>query len=186
MVTARDWSDAWIHEGFACYMEALYAERLGGKEKYHEYIQDRSYWSNTAPVAPRESVTMWEAFSTGAIYYKGAWMLHTLRYYLGDETFFQLLRRWAYPDPSLESVTDGGQCRLATTDDFIQIAEDVTGMELSWFFEVYLRQVSLPALIGTVENDTLSLSWEIENNIPFGLPVEVMIEDSIFSVNMTT
>ena len=183
MVTAKDWSDAWIHEGFATYMEALYAGHLGGLEAYHRYMDGMRRSGNVKPIAPRQPMTVRSIFS-GDIYHKAAWVIHTLRHYLGDETFFQLLRRWAYPEASLESVTDGGQCRFATTDDFLRIAEDVTGMELDWFFEVYLRQTSLPTLRADFDDRTLLLRWETENDIPFPLSVQVDVGDSIHSVDM--
>lgn len=185
MVTAEDWSDAWIHEGFATYMEALYAEHLGGIDEYRGYLEDKILWANTTPIAPRESITMNQAWETGDIYFKAAWVIHTLRYYLGDGLFFTLLRRWVYPEPAMEAVTNGDQCRLATTDDFLRQAEEVTGMELGWFFEAYLRQASLPTLNAVFEDDTLSLTWDVENDVPFNLPVEVKIGDSIIRVDMS-
>ena len=103
---------------------------------------------------------------------------------LGDETFRMVLRRWAYPDPEMEKVTDGSQCRFATTDEFLEIAENVSGQELDWFWEVYFRQASLPVLKAEIINDTLYLEWEIENNIEFPLPVEVIVGDEIIKVEM--
>ena len=118
------------------------------------------------------------------MYSKGSYVLHTLRYYVGDETFKMILRRWAYPDPEMEKVTDGNQCRFATTDEFLEIAEKVSGRELDWFWEVYFRQASLPILKAEIINDTLYLEWEIENNLPFSVPVEVKLGDEIVKVEM--
>jgi photosystem II stability/assembly factor-like uncharacterized protein len=186
MVTASDWSDVWIHEGFATYMEALYAERIGGLLKYHEYMDSKKGFDNEHPVAPRKVMTCQSAFSNYRdIYNKAAWVLHTLRYYLGDSRFFSLLKRWAYPDPSLESVTTGEQCRLATTDEFLEIAETVTGEELVWFFEVYLRQPSLPYLICDIQTDTLTLSWKTQNDLPFRLPVDISLGDAVIRMDMS-
>ncbi len=184
LVTAEDWSDVWIHEGTATYIEALYAEKLGGKEAYKSYMNSKSRSSNLRPIAPREILTASQGFATSDVYRKAAWVLHTLRYYLGDDSFFNLFRRWAYPEPALELVRDGSQCRLATTDDFLQLGEEITGTELDWFFEVYLRQASLPTLIVAFKDSTLNLTWEVENNIPFNLPVEIETGDSIFRVEM--
>jgi len=118
------------------------------------------------------------------MYSKGSYVLHTLRYYVGDETFKMILRRWAYPDPEMEKVTDGNQCRFATTDEFLEIAEKVSGRELDWFWEVYFRQASLPILKAEIINDTLYLEWEIENDLPFSIPVEVQLGDEIVKVEM--
>jgi aminopeptidase N len=118
------------------------------------------------------------------MYSKGAYVLHTLRYYLGDEVFRKVLRRWAYPDPKMEKVTDGSQCRFATTDEFLEIAEKVSGRELDWFWEVYLRQASLPVLKTKIEKDTLYLEWKIESDLPFSVPVEVMLGEDVVKVEM--
>jgi len=110
--------------------------------------------------------------------------LHTLRYYLGNETFLTVLRRWAYPDPGMEKVTNGKQCRFATTDEFLQIAEEVSGKKLDWFWETYFRQASLPVLRAEIKNNILRLKWEIENNIPFTITVEVKLGDDLVKVEM--
>src|SRR5690606_23925924 len=136
LVTNADWKDMWLHEGFGTYMQALYAERLGGEELYQAYLaQERQYLANRSPVAPRETRTSGEIYfdSGGDIYSKGAWVLHGLRWVLGDEDFFEAFRLMAYPDPADERVTDGSQVRFATTDDFLEIAERVSGKDLDWF-----------------------------------------------------
>ena len=84
--------------------------------------------------------------SDGDIYGKGAVVLHTLRYLIGDDAFFRTLRRMAYPTKEMERLTDGRQERLVNTDDFLTIAETECKCELDWFFEMYLRQPKLPKL----------------------------------------
>ncbi|MFW6089409.1 MAG: M1 family aminopeptidase, partial [Gemmatimonadota bacterium] len=180
LVTNADWKDMWLHEGFGTYMQALYAERLGGTERYHEYMASmRSGIGNRAPVAPRESRTAGEIYfdSGGDIYSKGAWVLHTLRGLIGDDAFFAALRRMAYPDSARLEETAGEQVRFATTDDFLRIAEEESGRELDWFFEVYLRQPVLPELVATREGDpdadVVRISWDAPGGLPFPMPVDV-------------
>jgi aminopeptidase N len=107
-----------------------------------------SHLRNQQPVAPRESRTTTQMYmaapdytsSDGDIYGKGASILHTLRYLIGEKPFFTALRRMAYPDPRMEKVTNGKQVHFASTDDFLHIAENASGVDLDWFFELYLRQ----------------------------------------------
>jgi aminopeptidase N len=176
LVTNSDWRDMWLHEGFGSYMQPLYVEKLKGKEAYQRYMSSSRRFANTLAVAPRESKTADEIYRA-PIYAKGAWVLHTLRYLIGDDAFFRSLRRMAYPDPALEKITDGSQVRFATTDDFLHICEQESGMKLDWFFEVYLRQPKLPRLISRVQDNQISLRWESPVDLPFPMPVEVRIGD---------
>jgi len=74
------------------------------------------------------------------VYNRGAMTLHDLRRTLGDGTFFEILRTWAHANAG-ETVT---------TDDFIAVAEAVSGRDLSAFFDAWLftperPNVALPA-----------------------------------------
>ncbi len=194
LVTARNWNDFWIHEGFGTYAQALYAERLKGKDAYHQVMgEQRRGIRNRGAVAPREPrssqemyfTSKWKESPSGDIYNKGSWILHTLRFLVGDEAFFRFLRRSAYPDAELEKVTDGRQCRYATTDELLAIAERETGRELDWFWELYLRQPELPKLASEIRRGQLDLAWETPNGMPFPMPVEVEIGGKIQRVEMT-
>jgi aminopeptidase N len=182
LVTARNWNDFWIHEGFASYAQALYAEHVGGRRAYLAEMGEQSHHANLAPIAPREPRSTAEMYfgdragsPGGDIYAKGAWVLHTLRWVMGDEPFFRFLRRMAYPDPALEAATDGRACRFATTDELVRIAEETSGLELAWFFEAYVRRSALPELATRVKGGRLVLAWEGAEREPFPMPVPVRL-----------
>jgi len=192
LVTARDWKDFWIHEGFATYAQALYVERLHGWEAYLEQMAaDRRRIQNRGAVAPRDTRTTDEMYFSGRpdapdqdIYYKGSWFLHTLRWVLGDEVFFRGLRRMAYPDPALEKTTDGSACRFTSTDEIRAIAEKTSGMELGWMFDVYLRQPELPRLVAEAEGTELHLSWQVPDDLPFPMPVPLRVGKDVLRVEV--
>ncbi len=186
LVTAKDWSDVWIHEGLATYMETLYVEHLSGIERYHQYMINRRLPdSHVYPLAPREALTADHAFRNLWPYNRGASVMHTLRYHLGDETFFNLLKRWAYPDSTDLDNSDGRLCRIVTTDDMKNLAEEVTGRELDPFFEVFFRQAAYPVLNVNKGKSQTVFTWDSENNIPLdvNIPVRVNGEDQIVEMN---
>ena len=193
LVTASDWKDFWIHEGFQSYMDTLYQEYLHGQDAYLKAMATRAKnFRNMQPVAPREAKIAYQVYmaepdylrSDGDIYGKGAYFLHTLRYMIGDRAFFSALRRMAYPTREMETYTDGRQERLVTTDDFLTIAEQDSGMDLDWLFELYLRQPKLPKLVTEVSGNTLNLRWETPNNMPFPMPVDVEINGKVQRIDM--
>lgn len=184
LVTCKNWNDFWIHESFASYAQALYAEHVGGEAAYFQEMGEQKNFANKAAIAPRapkSTADMYfgdrEGAPGGDIYFKGSWVLHSLRWLVGDEAFFRALRRMAYPDPTLEKKTDGSACRFATTEEILAIAETECGIELDWFFEVYLRQPKLPELVWKEQGGKLSLEWTSPTKAPFPMPVEVKLGD---------
>jgi aminopeptidase N len=166
-------------------MQPLYLEATRGLGVYHAYLDSlRAGIENRTPVAPRESRTTGQIYG-GDIYDKGAWVLHTLRYLIGDAALRAALREMAYPTKELEAVTNGRQTRFATTDDFLRIAEATSGMDLGWFFEVYLRQPRLPVLVEARTAKGLTLRWRVPGERPFPMPVDVALGDRVQRVKMT-
>ncbi|HAC15808.1 MAG TPA: peptidase M1, partial [Bacteroidetes bacterium] len=178
LVSVADWKDFWIHEGITTYMQALFTEQRRGMDAYFANMQ---YFStmidNRQPLAPRESRSAGQMYQGRDVYYKGASVLHTLRYLVGDERFFTILRRFAYPDPKMEAITDGSSMRYSSTEEFRNIAEKHGEMSLDWFFEVYMYQPELPELVSMVQGDNLILEWVTPGNLTFNMPVEVVVND---------
>lgn len=187
LVSVADWKDFWIHEGFGTYMSPLYAEELHGKDQYHHFMRMmRNRIDNAQPVARRESASTRDSYVGRDIYFKGAWMLHTLRYLLGDEDMMKSLRRMAYPTEEMESVTDGSQARYASTDDYINLIADITGEDYTWFFDVYLYSAELPELIKEERNGEKYLHWSTPEDKPFEMPVEIKYGDERYTVQINT
>jgi aminopeptidase N len=189
LVTCRDWKDMWIHEGIGTYMQGLYIESRRGRAHY--LVQARQWQrtlGNQRPVAPREPQDSKQIYfgrgGSNDIYYKGACIMHTLRWLVGDDEFFVALRRLAYPDPDMEKAIDGSCVRFEDTDGVQRILEQHTGFELGWFFEVYLRQPKLPRLVQEKSADKLVLRWETPDGLPFPMPVAVKVGDETVRVEM--
>ncbi len=185
LITAKDWSDYWLHEGFGSYMQPLYVERLLGKAEYFQWVKRQMEGAkNRRAIAEPCCLTAGEVYfnppdyltGDGDIYGKGSAVLHTLRYVLGDSTFFTVLRRFLYPTRASERVTDGSHIRLVTTDDFIRTAERYAKQPLGWFFDVYVRQPGLPQLFMERANDMISLRWETPGARSFPMPIDIEID----------
>lgn len=194
LVTASDWRDFWIHEGFQSFFDTFYVEKTKGKEAYFTAMKVRAKATrNKQAVAPREPKISYQVYmaepdfvgSDGDIYGKGAVILHTLRYLVGDDAFFRSIRRMSYPTKEMEKLTDGKQVRFVNTDDFKTIAEEESGMKLDWFFEVYLRQPLLPKLKVEQLENVINFTWETPNNLPFEMPIEVKIGNEFKRVKVT-
>ena len=182
MVTNSDWKDAWIHEGFGTYSQVLYVEEKQGFEKSVEYLQRQHFYARN-PVIHRTSQTASGGWS-GPIYSKGAHILHTLRYIIGESNLRRSLRFMAYPDQSLEKVKDGGQCRFVNTDDFINIAETYSGKELNWLFEMYGYQKDLPKLTYERGKDYVMIGWDLPKGTDFPMPVEVKVDKKMYKLDL--
>jgi aminopeptidase N len=186
LITAGNWADVWIHEGIATYTEALYVEHLSGMDAYIQFMISHrpGNYNATYPLAPREEMTASQAFTYLNPYNRGASVMHTLRYHLGDEAFFDLLKRWAYPDPEDPDNTNGRQCRILTTDDLKDQSEEVTGIELDPFFEVFFREASYPVLHVVRELDETQFSWDTETGILLDVNIPVLVNGEEFTVEM--
>lgn len=137
-----------------------------------------------ATVAPRESQSAQAIYDGHDIYFKGAWVLHTLRWLIGDDAFFRALRRMAYPDSAVARTTDGSAVRFVSTVDFETIAEAESGRDLDWFFDVYLHRPELPELRTEESGGQLTLEWATAAGAPFPLPVEIRVGDRVRRVEM--
>lgn len=187
LVTAEDWKDFWVHEGFCTYMQALYAEERQGHAAYERMMREyRGNVTSAKVLVPDEARTINEMERTLAndVYYRGAWVLHTLRFLVGEERMFELLRRFVYPNPDLERRTDGSASRVVSSEDFVRVASTVCEQDLGWFFRVYLKGSGLPTLVREVRGTSLIVRWDVPGGGPFRMPVEVEVQGKIERIAM--
>jgi aminopeptidase N len=175
-VTERDWDDVWLSEGFASYFTHLYREQFDGRDAFVEGLQ-RSRLSVIAtghkipdtPVVHRNLDDMSRVLN-GLVYEKGAWVLHMLRAEVGLDQFWSGIREYyrRYRD------------RNASTDEFRQVMEQVSGRSLQPFFAQWLNRGGHPVVNGSWKYDAerkrvvLSLQ-QTHVGEPYALPLEVAI-----------
>ena len=135
-VTLTQWPELWLHEGFATWSEWIWSEHNGRRsaQKYFDNLyntpaQDTSFWT-PPPGAIGDAARLFD----GTVYNRGAMTLQALRQKIGDDAFFRILRRWA-------SENRYGN---VTIPQFIALSEQVSGMDLDRFFEVWLFQPEKP------------------------------------------
>lgn len=136
-VTAADMGALWIHESFATYAESLLIEYYYGRESAIRYLlHQRGNIENKQPLVLPEGVGYFNPDDTD-IYYKGAWMLHTLRSVMGDDArFFQMLL----------DIQKRFRFQTVSSKELVDFIARYTGRKLTSFFSQYLTHTSIPVL----------------------------------------
>ncbi len=129
MITCASFKDVWLNEGFATYSEALIREAVEGKEAYFEEMNFNAYKGQGTIYVP-DTTDAFRIFNGNLSYAKASWVLHMLRKVTGDSSFFEIFKSW-YADPLIQYST-------ATTADFQNIAEKVSGLKLEKFFQQWI------------------------------------------------
>ncbi len=137
MVTCATWHDIWLNEGFATYSEALWQEFKPGSSGFPALkaaMQARRPSRVDGSVYRYDISNINTIFDTNFTYRKGGWVLHQLRWVLGDARFFELLHRYR----------QRFEYNSATTEDFITVAEEVYGDSMRWFFDRWVYGIGAP------------------------------------------
>lgn len=137
MITCKNWHEIWLNEGFATYSEALYFEALD-ESSYGPYIESLITYAKTAKssVYADDISSASTIFQYASTYAKGALVLHMLRGVVGDSVFFKIMKSYAL-SPSLRFGN-------ASTSDFKNVAENVSGKDLSYFFDEWIYGKNYP------------------------------------------
>jgi aminopeptidase N len=123
----------WLNEGFATYAEWLWNDAQGGPDPA---LIARAVRNPNLDV-PAGDPGPDELFAD-TVYQRGALTLQALREVIGDDAFFEVLRRWIVDN-------DGTSVR---TQEFIDLAEEVSGQDLRLLFQAWLDNAELPSLDG--------------------------------------
>jgi len=177
-VTAFDYADLWLHEGFAEYSEALFAEAYMGKDIYNRYLHKFTYLAkNKRPIIKPYNVRYNNLIheEDQDIYQKGALFLHTLRIQLNnDSLFFKTLKKAQIHFAK----------RNITSDEFRVFFNNETKTDFTPFFDVFLKQITPPILeyhINKSQADSIILEYKWANKLPenFNMKVSVWNEQKL-------
>lgn len=133
-VSVQNWQDLWLKEGLATYAQWLWRTR--GKEITVISNVATVYRRHLNLIIPIGQPPATDLYNHDSVYTGGALVFHALRLQVGDEAFFELLRTYY----------ERFQGRNASTQDFIALAEEVSGQHLDDFFQAWLYADQLPPL----------------------------------------
>lgn len=186
LVTMADWADIWLNEGFATYSDALWQEHLYGsaglKARMADF-KDIYFNSHLDMEHPIYNPPQGHLFCQ-IEYQKAAWVVHMLRFVVGDEAFWKILKKYAH-DYAYSTVT---------TDDFRLVCEEISGTTLGWFFNQWIFEAGYPTYefgwgplgqngvrvaINQVQEDfpTFTMPVELQFNFPSGTIKEIVWVD---------
>jgi aminopeptidase N len=177
-VTEYDWDDIWLSEGFATYFTLLFIEHEYGRDAFVDGLKssqkrvDAFYEKNPKYTIIHDNLKDMKDVTSSQTYQKGSWILHMLRGMVGTETFWKGIKTYykKYQDLNV------------TTDDFKRVMEEVSGRDLTIFFEQWLYKPGTLSLAGNWKYDKKSsqiivaLNQVQTDGSLFEMPLEIEID----------
>lgn len=150
LLTCNDWSELWLNEGFANFMDAVWLGHSKGEEEYlrdvlsakTEVIQ-RYKQGNHRPISTKRFYHPDDLFDENS-YARPQVIIHYLHHLLGEEAFWKAINHY---------ITVNRQRGLVTGKDLSRAIEDVTGQNLDWFFDQWVYKLGQPELELTSDYD---------------------------------
>lgn len=185
LVTTKTWSDLWLNEGFATFMEAAYREKAFGRLDYMRKIREDARRAMIFDITSRPRHALFNTFARAddslfdtTTYQKGSAVIHALRETVGDENFWKAINVY------LNRHKFGN----VQTADLKKVMEEVSGRDLTWFFNQWVYKSGFPQLSVRQEfnsqtktlNLIVSQTQKAEELTPevFVLPMEIEIVTS--------
>jgi len=172
-ITYKDAADMWIHESFTTYSEGLFVDYHYGKEAGAAYVRGMRYGiGNEEPMIGPYGVN-----GRGAdLYNKGSNVLHTLRQWVNDDTKWREI---------LRGLNETFYHQTVTTADVENYISAQSGLDLTSFFNQYLRDPRVPVLEYFTYEGNLLYRWTncIEG---FDMPARISVGDESFTITPTS
>ncbi|RYY23478.1 MAG: hypothetical protein EOO04_14260 [Chitinophagaceae bacterium] len=164
-VSVSDNADIWFHEAFATYLEIMGHEAFKGRQAAIKKLYSDMPSNNEKMVGEYDV----NHFKLNSVYTKGAWMLHTLRSIVdNDSSFFGLLR----------GIQQEYGLKTINSDTIINYVGRYTSKPLRPFFEQYLYHAAIPKLemkMDTSANGNVLLyRWKTDVT-NFWMPVRLLL-----------
>ena len=138
-VTWKTYHDQWLSEGLAQFASVLYLKEKYGNRAFSNILKKFSQWtekkSEWGPITLGSRISYFDLDAYQAIIYnKSSLVLNMLKDLIGEELFFkglkEFFRRYQYG--------------VASTNDFINIIEEISGKALRPFFKKWFDSYLLP------------------------------------------
>jgi aminopeptidase N len=177
-VTLASWQDIWLNEGFASYATGLaYEHLLDGFwwPRWKQVNLDRILLEPGGSVFVKDTTNVSRIFNGRLSYSKGAYLLHMLRWKLGDEKFYTALRNYLAD----HRVAYGFASHQLVEEHF----ESSAGKPLRKFFDQWYYGEGYPVYSATYNTskseDTLQIKLFQQTSHPsvpfFDMPVPIRV-----------
>jgi aminopeptidase N len=172
-VSCVDHAELWIHEAFTTYLEFLYLEHTKSYDVALKYlVGQRAKIKNKFPMLGPLGVNYPQPDAD--IYYKGSWMLHTLRHVVANDSLWFGTLRGFYERFRYRSVT---------SEEVMAYFSQSTGQDLGPIFREYLRSAQPPVLeyrgVDNPKKYKLSYRW-VAQEPGFAMPVQVTFDGKTY------
>jgi len=185
-VTCKDWSQAWLNEGFATYLALLYMERYKGKDEFlvdvqkHKEVYLKEYFNDYGrPVVEHHYKDPAELFDRH-LYQKAALILRYFNFYLGDDIFWKGVKNY------IETNKENG----VETEDLRKALYSVSGFPLEQLFHQFIFEKGHPQLSVKEISSKKKILIKIEQKgfvydlrIPIRIYYDDKVEDSEILLN---
>lgn len=136
--SGRGVAAGWLSEGFAEYLGLMAVEAIMGPAAFRQELDENRAWYGRMAGADR-AIASYTFINRGpewpaVVYAKGSFVLHMLRFVIGDEAFRKTLQTYA----------TGYRSQSVRVEDFVRVASEVAGRDLTWFFQQWIHERVLP------------------------------------------
>lgn len=167
MVTCANFHHIWLNEGFATYSEALWYEKQYGVDRLHSDMSNNMYFG-PGTIYVEDTTSVWNIFHGGLSYAKASWVLHMLRRVVGDSAFFS----------GLQEYGDRYRFKSAVTEQFRDVMEEISGMNLDSFFQRWIYGEYYPIyeiIYNQSDNNLLVRINQIQDSNIFEMPIDIKV-----------
>jgi len=180
MVTCRNWSELWLNEGFATFMEAVWREHSSGEDGYIKALREdlEVYITDDAITKNRHALRNLTAKPNNSLfdattYQKGGLVIHMLRRTVGDAAFWK----------GINIYLNAHKFDSVISSDLQQAMETASGMRLQVFFDQWVYSPGYPRLevqqvydaASQTEKVTITQTQRPDSGVPaaFKFPLEL-------------